>query len=129
MFEIVYLLHQIDFYIMMYEYAAMVLDIYILALWRESNKIDSIKEFVLFDVKNLFDFINQINGIQSFRRWGPTNISNPSINKWFLLKAESCTEVKEINVCPGEYTGYLLKCRSVSWIWWYNRMQARKLSE
>lgn len=34
---------------------------YLYSLLRKSNKIDGIKEFVLFDVKNLFDFINQIN--------------------------------------------------------------------
>ncbi len=91
---------------MLYDYAATVLlDIYILRR-REGeehtqrkkengNKIDSIKEFVLFDVKNLFDFINQIKwyrvelyvGTSIIIRYywiggGPKNIS--SINKWFF---------------------------------------------
>lgn len=43
---------------------------YIIFSLRESNKIDSIKEFVLFDVKNLFDFINQINVTVVPSGWG-----------------------------------------------------------
>lgn len=79
---------------MMYESMPQWYWIFIFFTERKSNKIDSTKEFVLFDVKNLFDFINQINvTIVYLLDGGPANIS--SINKCFLLKAEPCTRGKE----------------------------------